>query len=235
MSAQSTSEGFVAFAAAGNGLRFTDWLRARSEPLWTRMTTHRFTREIADDSLAAEAFQRYLVYEHAFVETAVTIFGYALVRAPSIAEQTRLVTVLGGLTGEQIGYFQRVFDALGVSDEDRAQPVLPPAVRAFRDGMLAVAAHGEYEEILAAMVAAEWMYLTWSRVAHRRRPRDPRGAEWVALHVAPDFAGQVDWMRQQLDWLGPMLAPFRQERAAAAFRRTLELEIDFHDAPYAGL
>ena len=38
------------------------------------------------------------------------------------------------------------------------------------------------------MAAAEWMYLTWSRTAHARRPSDPVCGEWIALHVAPPFA-----------------------------------------------
>ena len=42
----------------------------------------------------------------------------------------------------------------------------PQAVSAFRDGMLSLAAHGTYVEIVAGMAAAEWMYLTWSRAAH---------------------------------------------------------------------
>ena len=54
----------------------------------------------------------------------------------------------------------------------------------------------------------------------------------VALHVDQPFADQVVWMRGQLDKYGPSLAPWRQERVAESFRRTLELEIGFHDAPY---
>jgi len=89
------------------------------------------------------------------------------------------------------------------------------------------------ETLLAGMAAAEWMYLTWSRTAHARRPSDPVCGEWVALHVARPFADQVVWLLGELDRLGTELAPARQHKLAAAFRRTLVLEIGFHDAPYA--
>ena len=125
------------------------------------------------------------------------------------------------------------FGALGVSDDQRVVTDPPQAVSAFRDGMLSLAAHGTYEEILAGMAAAEWMYLTWSRTAHARRPSDPVCGEWIALHVARLFADQVAWLLDELDRLGAQLAPARQHRLAAAFRRTLILEIGFHDAPYA--
>ena len=233
MNLRMAPESFATYAAGTSDPRFTEWLRRQSEAAWACMITHRFTRDIAADALELDVFKRYLVYEHAFVETTVSIFGYALVRAPSITEQTRLVEVLRGLTSDQEGYFTRVFEALGMPEACRREPVLPPAVQAFREGMLGAAAHGAYEDILAAMLAAEWMYLTWSREAQRSNPRDSFPAEWIALHIAPRFENQVTWMREQLDRLGPMLAPFRQHRAADIFRRTLELEVDFHDAPYA--
>lgn len=224
---------FAAYVHSTPGARFSEWLRGEAEPFWTRMVGHRMTRDMAADSLPADVLLRYLVYEHGFVETAVTILGYALVKAPGIAEQTRLAAALQGLTNDQLAWFRRVFDALGVSDDQRIVADPPPAVSAFRDGMLSLAAHGTYEEILAGMAAAEWMYLTWSRAAHARRPIDPVCGEWIALHVTPPFTDQVDWLQDELDRLGPELAPARQHKLVAAFRRTLFLEIGFHDAPYA--
>ena len=223
---------FADFAKAVPGGSFSEWLRARSGPPWDRMVHHRFTREMAQGTIAPAALRRYLVFEHRFVETAVVIFGYALVRAPSIVEQARLTEVLRGLTGDQLTWFQRIFTQLGISEAEQ-RPVDPPsAVRAFDEGMLGLAAHGSYEEIVGSMAAAEWMYHTWCTEAHAAAPADPVIAEWVGLHVAASFADQVAWMRGQVDQHGPALAPWRQERVANAFARTLALEIDFHDAPY---
>ena len=226
------SRDFAACAQSTPGARFCEWLRDEAEPWWTRMVEHRMTRDMAADCLPADVLLRYLVYEHDFVETAVTIFGYALVKAPGIAEQTRLAAALQGLTTDQLAWFRRVFGELGVSDDQRVVTDPPPPVSAFRDGMLSLAAHGTYEEILAGMAAAEWMYLTWSRAAHARGPSHPVCGEWIALHVSPPFADQVAWLLDELDRLGPQLTPVRQHKLAAAFRRTLILEIGFHDAPY---
>jgi len=57
--------------------------------------------------------------------------------------------------------------------------------------------------------------------------------EWIAPHVALPFSDQAVWLLAEPDRFGPELAPVRQHRLAAAFRRTLILEIGFHDAPYA--
>lgn len=224
---------FAAHVRSTPGARFSEWLRDEAEPFWTRMVGHRMTRDMAADSLPADVLLRYLVYEHGFVETAVTIFGYALVKAPGITEQTRLVAALQGLTTDQLAWFRRVFGVLGVTDDQRIGTDPPQAVSAFHEGMLSLAAHGTYEEIIAGVAAAEWMYLTWSRTAHALCPSDPVCGEWIALHVARPFADQVAWLLDELDRLGPQLAPARQHRVAAAFRRTLILEVGFHDAPYA--
>lgn len=223
---------FADFARATPDGSFSAWLRERSGPLWDRMVHHRFTRDMAHGTIDPRVLRRYLVFEHRFVETAVVIFGYALVRAPSIAEQARLALVLRGLTDDQLTWFARVFAQLGVSEVEQ-RPLDPPGpVLAFDEGMLGIAAHGSYEEIIGSMTAAEWMYHTWCTAAHAAAPADPIIAEWVDLHVAPAFAEQVAWMRGQIDAHGPALAPWRQERVAHAFARTLALEIDFHDAPY---
>ena len=224
---------FATYASSTPGARFCEWLRDESEPYWTRMVGHRMTRDMAEDSLPADVLLRYLVYEHDFVETGVTIFGHALVKASGIAEQRRLVATLHGLTTDQLAWFQRVFDGMDVPDDRRVVTDPPPAVSAFRDGMLNLATHGTYEEILAGMAAAEWMYLTWSRTAHLRQPSDPVCREWIALHVDPPFAEQVNWLLEEVDRIGPQLPSERQHKLASAFRRTLILEIGFHDAPYA--
>jgi thiaminase/transcriptional activator TenA len=196
------------------------------------MMGHRFVRDMTAGSMPPDVLRRYLIYEHDFVEAAVTIFGYALVKAPSISEQAKLAGVLRGLTSDQLDYFDRVFRRLGVSEGERYPRALPANVLAFREGMLSLAAHRSYEEIIGGMGAAEWMYHTWCLEAQNHQPADPVVAEWIALHVAAPFAEQVDWLRSQLDEHGPTLAPWRQERVARAFRRTLALEIEFHEAPY---
>ncbi len=223
---------FSEYTKARRAARFTQWLRDSAQSQWAEMVGHRITQDMAADTLAREVLERYLIYEHSFVETAITIFGYALVKAPTISQQGKIVETLRGLTTDQLGYFDGVFQQLDISPRQRAATVLPDAVLAFRDGMLALAAHGTFEEVIAAMAAAEWMYLTWCQEAHQRQPRDPVCAQWIALHVDEPFANQVAWLLAQLDDVGPLLAPSHQHRLAAAFHRTLILEIGFHDAPY---
>ena len=224
---------YASYIKIADDTRFSAWLRHCAEPYWSEMIEHRFVHDMAADRLAPAVLERYLVYEYGFVRAAVKIFGYALIKASDLADQIRLVGVLEGLTGEQIDYFKNTFDRLDIPQDKREPSQLPTEVRTFRDEMLQLATDGRFEEILTGIAAAEWMYLTWCRNAEQAAPKNPIGAEWIALHTAPGFTNQVQWLKARLDDFGPQLPPDRQIKLAEAFRETLRLEIDFHDAPYS--
>jgi thiaminase (transcriptional activator TenA) len=225
-------EDFAGFQLRRPDAGFSDWLRAKNKATWDAMVTHRFCRDLASDRLPEAAFVRYLRYEHAFVRAAIGIFAHALAKAPTAADQDHLIGVLAGLAGEQEAYFRRAFARLGFDPAPLAPDALPEAARGLRAGTLAIAADGSFAESLAAMLAAEWMYLTWCEEAYAREPRREAPAEWIRLHVEPAFRAQVDWLRRRLDELGPTLPVGEQARCADAFGRVLALEIAFHDAPY---
>ena len=69
--------------------RFTDWLRDGAEPHWTRMTTHRFARELGSGMLDDAVAARYLVQDYAFVNSFVALLGYAIAYAPSMPSKRR--------------------------------------------------------------------------------------------------------------------------------------------------
>jgi thiaminase (transcriptional activator TenA) len=228
----SDDRNFSKFQSCTPGVGFCDWLREANRPAWQAMIEHRFCRDMATDRLSETAFVRYLRYEHAFVRAAIGIFAYALAKAPTAADQDHLIGVLMGLSGEQEDYFRRTFARLGLAPEPLATEALPEAARDLRDGVLALAASGSFAEVLAAMLPAEWTYLTWCEEARASGPRHEAPADWIRLHVEPAFRGQVGWLRRRLDELGPTLPAEQQARCAENFGRVLALEIAFHDAPY---
>jgi thiaminase (transcriptional activator TenA) len=204
-------------------------LLASATDVWQDMQEHRFVIDIERDRLPADAFARYLSYEGRFVETAMAIFGYALVKADTIAHKHWLIGVLHALSTEQVPYFERTLAALDLPPSYDDAP-LPAAVQAFDSGMLDIARHGAYEEVIVSMLAAEWMYGTWCERANRTPSRNPFVREWVALHAEATFRGQVEWLRAQVD--GWSAQRFDFARSSATFRKVLALEIDFHSAAY---
>jgi thiaminase len=54
-------------------------------------------------------------------------------------------------------------------------------------------------------------------------------AEWITLHDNPDFRGFVDFLRAELDRVGPAQADLCRD----FFRRAVALELSFFEAAYA--
>jgi thiaminase/transcriptional activator TenA len=212
-------------------MMFAETLRAENADVWEAMQQHRFVTDIIADRLDPMVFRRYLVFEHAFVETAILIFGQAMLKAPAFPQRRRLIGVLRALAEEQLGYFARTFAALGVAPRG-ATPALPEAVRAFDGGMLAIAETGRYADILAIMLAAEWMYRTWSLRAAKTEIAEPQLRHWVAIHTEADFLDQVDWLLAEIEREAAALDDAGRQRLSGLFRRALILEIDFHSAAY---
>lgn len=208
----------------------SDRMLAAHADVFAAMTGHRFVRDIAGDTLPDAVFDRYLLIEGAFVETAIAIFGYAVASTPELADRRKLIASLDALANEQMPYFETAFARRGLDPDPALQG--DPRVAAFHDGMLAIARGGDFAQIITAMFAAEWMYWTWCDAVSGRDWRDPMLADWIALHAAPDFRDQARWLRARVDALGQGMSPDQAERAVQVFGAVQRLEIGFHDAAY---
>jgi len=212
--------------------RFTDWLRERSEPDWSAAVGHRFVRELADGSLEEAAFRRYLVQDYAFIETLVTVVGFAVARAPSMAAKKRLAGFLAVLTSDENDYFQRAFEAVRAGPAERTHPALAPVTEILRALMLEAAEAGSYADVLSVMVPAEWVYLTWGSAHAEAAPSQLHYKEWIELHAVPEFAAFVDWLRAELDGLDAEMPAEVRHRIEDRFRRVTALEVAFFDQAY---
>lgn len=194
------------------------------------MVNHRFVEDIKTNRLSGEVFDRYLVFEGAFVDTAISIFAYGVAKAETIEQKRWLIAVLDALANRQIAYFEKTFAERGI--DPAGHDLKRPAVEAFRNGMLEIAREGTFLDIIAAMFAAEWMYWTWSKAASGCVIGDPLLKEWVAMHADDDFAAQASWLKGELDKAGATLSAGQRARLSGIFGRVQQLEIAFHDESY---
>ncbi len=192
-----------------NPARFSEVLRQEAEPFWTRAVSHRFTRDLIDDSLPDAVYARYLVQDYIFVDTLVRVLGFAIAQAPDMPPKTKLAAFLAAVTSEENDYFLRSFQALGVSKEDWSTATSNHATRRFGEVMLGAAREG-YAEALAVLLPAEWVYLTWASAAGETRPKRFYLAEWIDIHAIPEFEAFVAWLRSEMDRAGDGLSPARR-------------------------
>ncbi|MDX8492519.1 TenA family protein [Mesorhizobium sp. VK22B] len=212
------------------GETLSECILRENEAVFDAMVRHRFTTDIEAGHLPSEVFDRYLVYEGAFVETAISIFALATAKAGRIEQKRWLISVLDDLANQQIAYFERTLAARGI--DPASFNLAEPRVAAFCAGMLDIAEKGPFLDIIVAMFAAEWMYLTWSKRVAAAAIADPLLNEWVAMHADDTFANQAEWLRRQIDDANARLDEAGRSRLSAVFGRVQALEIAFHDAAY---
>lgn len=211
---------------------FSEQLRAGSEPDWGAATAHRFVGELANDLIADADYARYLILDYAFLDILVSHVGQAVATAPGMPEKRRFSDFLGVLTGDEDDYFLRSFAAMGVAEADWRRPSGHAVVSGFRQLMLGGEKKQSYGEVLASLLAVEWVYLTWAKSVAGQAPARFYLKEWIDLHTDPGFQAFVGWMRSEMDRVGPTLSSGERQSVRDLFNRAVSLEVAFFDAAY---
>ena len=210
-----------------NAVTYSDTLRAASQPDWDATVGHDFVRALGDGSLPESVFRRYLVQDYRFIETLVSIVGFAVARAPDLPSKTRFAEFLGVLTGGENDYFQRSFEALGVSADDLAETEDSAVLHQFKQHMRQAADAGTYADVLSVLLPAEWIYLEWAQSLAGRQPGPFYLHEWITLHSEPAFAAFVAWMTLQMDQAAPEPGSDGDTRVRKSFAHMVALERAF--------
>ena len=211
--------------------RFTETLRAASEPDWSSAVGHRFVKELLAGVLPNAVMARYLIQDHRFLDSFLTLLGAALATADTFAAKLRFGRFIGTVSSEENTYFLRAFEVLGVTEERRtADPDTRPTI-GFKALMREAAQTRSYAAALSVLVVTEWLYLDWASSASKPLPDNFVHAEWIALHDSPGFRAFVDFLRAELDRIGPVEA----DLCGDFFRRAVALELAFFGAAYADL
>lgn len=210
--------------------RFTDSLRQASEPAWSNATGHRFVTRLFDGSVPDKVMASYLIQDHRFLDSFLILLGAAMASADSFEARIRFGQFTGMVSGEENTYFLRSFEALGVSEQERAEVPDTEPTAGFKAIMREAAATRSYVAALAVLNVAEWLYLDWAIKAPQPLPENFVHAEWITLHDNPDFRDFVAFLRAELDRVGPSEA----EIARDFFLRAVALELAFFDAAFEG-
>src|ERR1700739_3440676 len=169
------------------------------------------------------------IQDHRFLDSFLILLGAALATADTFEARLRLGRFIGLMSGEENTYFLRAFEALGVTEGWRsADPDTQPTA-GFKAIMREAAETHSYATALSVLVVAEWLYLDWASRAPKPLPDNLVHAEWITLHDNPDFRTFVDFLRAELDRVGPAQADLCRD----IFRRSVALELSFFEAAYA--
>lgn len=219
----------LATGAAIKDTRFTETLRAATEPDWSAARDHRFVRELFAGAVPDRVMARYLVQDHRFLDAFLTLLGAAIASADRFEARLRFGRFVGMVSGEENDYFLRSFQALGVTEAQRAAMPDSAPTQGFQALMREAAQTRDYVAVLAVLNVAEWLYLDWASRAPQPLPENFVHAEWITLHDNPFFRDFVGFLRDELDRVGPGQTALAQD----FFSRAVVLEQAFFDDAYA--
>src|SRR5271170_4097022 len=167
--------------------RCTETLRATSEPDWSHAVRHRFVEELFAGAVPDAVMARYLIQDHRFLDSFLTLLGAALVSADTFAARLRFGRFIGMVSGEENTYFLRAFQALGITEDRRASDPDTQPTAGFKAIMREAAETRSYAAALSVLVVTEWLYLDWASRAPKPLSDNFVHTEWIKLHDNPNF------------------------------------------------
>ena len=212
--------------------KFSEYLKNYSGKLWLEATNHKFTNELKNDTLKDHIYKKYIVQDYIFIKSLVTLIGKAIALAPNLNSKVKWSAFAYAITSDENNYFIRSFEALNITKEEREKTKLLPSINNFSKLMQEVADIGTYEEILAVILAAEWIYYTWASDAKKPYPKRFYLSEWITLHNNSSFKNTVTWIKEELDFTTYKLTLSEQYKVAILFSKIVSLEVSFFDACY---
>ena len=214
-------------------MSYAEQLREASKAEWRAATDNDFVRGLGDGTLPEAAFRVYLIQDYRFLDTLVSVVGFAVGRAPDLRAKSRYAEFLGVLTGSENDYFQRSFEALGVSEDELANTPDSPVLAKLRRHMIAAADAATYADLLSVFLPAEWIYLDWARLVADGPASQFLYREWIDIHAAAPFADFVGWLRSELDRAEPAADSEADRRIRSAFAHMVCLERAFFEEALA--
>jgi thiaminase/transcriptional activator TenA len=136
--------------------QFSEHMRSKARATRDAVISHRFFREIGEDTIEDRVFARYLRIEYGFVDCAAAALGHAVAKAPSFRERRHLALGLYGLVTDQERFFVDAFERVGAPADQRTGLPRHGLSAPLHDLFLGVAKAEGYEEILACVLVARF-------------------------------------------------------------------------------
>ena len=171
-----------------------------------------------------------LIQDHRFLDSFVVLLASIISKARTLEDRIPGCQFLAIITGKENTYFERSFEALGVTQDDRTSVPDAPCTKGFCELMRSVAATGSLAEMLAVIVVCEWSYLSWGEIVLDTHVRKNFYCfEWVDLHSGEYFTSVVEYLRSLLDKEGESLSDEEKQATKTRFLEAVQLEEDFFD------
>lgn len=150
--------------------RFSQELLEANRATWDEAINHRFVTELFEGTIDDAVMAGYLDQDYRFFEAFLQLLGAAITTADRLDARLRYASFAGEMVNSEDTYFQRAFDALGVTDELRASTPDTPSAGGFVDLMREAASSQNYSAVVAVLMVTECLYRDWAARAPENHP-----------------------------------------------------------------
>lgn len=195
--------------------------------IWQAACEHPFVQAIANGTLDAERFKFYQMQDARYLETYADACAMVATRCTDPkdslwfleAAQRALVTErsLHLTYGEQLGY----------GPQDLTDLELTPNNRAYQDHMISRIQRGSLVEAVAAITPCPWLYREIGRQLLDRLGTIEEShpyADWLARYSGAELDANIEELLGRLGRLAEAHDTAARQRAAEAFRTSLQYE-----------
>ena len=204
-----------------------DRLRAAAPEAWDAYTGHPFVTAMADGTLPAPAFRRYLEQDYLFLLHFARAYGLAVYKSRSLAEMRAGLEGLKAILDVELDLHVSLCAGWGLTPEQLETAPEAPATLAYTRYVLETGLRGD---LLDLHVALSPCVVGYAEIAHAIGPvgDDHPYAAWIREYSGEAYAGVAAEARATLDRLaGELLTEARWPRLAAIFSEACRLETDF--------
>ena len=80
-------------------MRFTEELKESAGSQWHRIVNHRFTNELAEDTIDRDVLKKYLIQDHRFLDSFVVLLSSIIAKARCLSDRIPGCQFLALITG----------------------------------------------------------------------------------------------------------------------------------------
>ena len=213
---------------------FCDWVWQINAPLRQAIHDLPFNRELAAGTLDRDRFRFYMVQDSLYLVAYSRALSLCAAQAPESDAMVRFAEGARGAVVVERALHEGFFATLGVDPAEAARTRPSPTCFAYTNFLLATAAVGRYETLIAAVLPCFWIYHDVGTAISARAAADNVYRAWIDTYSDPEFAAATEAVKDFCDRAAAASTETVRAEMADAFHRSTVYEWMFWDSAYRG-
>ena len=210
-------------------------LRRSAAGIWDAQHRHPFVTGIGDGTLELARFSTWIRQDYLFLIEYGRLLALGAARAPDLETMARFADLTQAILGEEMSLHRSYAAELGISPGELEAETMLPTTQGYTDFLVRTAAHGDFAELVAALLPCMWGYCeVGERLAQRERPGEERLARWIDMYSSTEFAEPAGWCRALTDRVAEEAGPATLGRMERAFVTSSRYELAFWEMAWSG-